>query len=155
MEREKFIKKLFEKNYSLLIREAYRYNCDEEAAQDMVQETFLLAVLNHEQLAAHQNPDAWLSVTLRNCCFNYRRLVEKRASVSIEDLKETLLVEQPDFFWELLPSKLKDSERRILTMRFKDGLSFREIGERLGVSETACRVRVFRLITKCRKLLKK
>lgn len=152
MDREKFIRELFENNYSLLVREAYRYVCDEAAAQDLVQDTFLLAVLHINTLLTHENPEAWLSVTLRSCCSNYRQL-NANTPIPIEAL-DSIAAESAHAIWELFPSELSDSERAILYMRFKEDLSFREIGERLGASETACRVRLFRLIRKCRKLMK-
>lgn len=154
-DRETFIKQLFEDNYELLLFEAYRSVCDREAAQDLVQETFLLAIINCDMLMDHPRPDGWLSLTLRNCVKNYRRRSDNRLSMPMNGLEELLITEDPVSLFELLPLKLNESERRLLTWRIEDDLSCREIGERLGISEDACRVRIFRLLKKCRALLDK
>lgn len=54
---------------------------------------------------------------------------------------------------ELLPSKLPKKDKKVLIWRFVQQMSYKEIANQLGISETGCRSRVFRAIEKCRKLM--
>jgi RNA polymerase sigma-70 factor (ECF subfamily) len=49
-------------------------------------------------------------------------------------------------------SKLRDEEYQIISLRFYDGLSFKQIGEYLGMSENNAKVKCFRCISKLKKL---
>ena len=54
---------------------------------------------------------------------------------------------------ELLPTKLPQEDREVLIWRFEQELEYKEIANRLGISETGSRSRVFRALERCRKLL--
>ena len=56
---------------------------------------------------------------------------------------------------ELLPAQLSENEKNILIWRFEQRMDYRDIGQRLGISETGSRSRVFRILAKCKKYLKK
>ena len=56
-----------------LIKLAYRLTGDEQVADDMVQETFYLALLHYDVLAVHPRPGGWLVITLYNLVMNERR----------------------------------------------------------------------------------
>ena len=55
--------------------------------------------------------------------------------------------------WDIL-RQLRLSERELLTLRYWVGLSDREIGVRLGITEKAVSSRFHRILEKCRKLAK-
>jgi len=52
-------------------------------------------------------------------------------------------------------ARLNEVSRSAVAMRFFEGRSFKEVGERLGVSEEAAKQRVFRAIERMRGLLKR
>jgi RNA polymerase sigma-70 factor (ECF subfamily) len=70
---------------------------------------------------------------------------------ALEDLAVDLAPPVPDvvsdklFVAELL-AQLSPAERELLRLRYEEGLTCAEIGERIGGKENAVRVRVFRLI---------
>ena len=54
-----------------------------------------------------------------------------------------------------IPDSLSDSDRELLLLRFRDELSHREIAQRRGISEPACRKQLSRAVQRCREALKK
>lgn len=51
----------------------------------------------------------------------------------------------------LLPKQLSREEREILVWRFEQQMEYREIADRLGISEVGCRSRVSKAIAHCRR----
>ncbi len=152
MRRENAIDALYEREYDTLCRSAYRMLGDWDAAQDLVQDTFLLALLKQEELPCHPAPGAWLTETLRNLIRNERRRLVSHGEVPLADV-ELLPAEAPTAFADILPTSLTAEERELLTGRFERQMSYRELGAMLGISDGACRVKLFRTVEKCRKLL--
>lgn len=153
MRREDAIEALYGREYDTLCRAAYRTLGDWDAAQDLVQDTFLLALLRQDTLAAHPAPGAWLTQTLRNLIQNERRRLVSHGALSLDDAGPLPAAEAETGLRDVLPAGLTAQERELLTLRFEAQLSYRELGERLGVSEGACRVKLFRTVDKCRRLL--
>lgn len=152
VEKRRFIQTLFETYYPRLIQRAYRLTTDRELAQDLVQDTFVLAFAHEEELARHPAPEGWLTLTLFNLVRNERRKLARQNCISLEEVhpccvQETTPVE------ELLPSQLPQEERSLLIWHYEQQLSYTEMARRLGVSEHACRMRMSRALKKCRKLL--
>lgn len=153
MRREDAIETLYEREYDTLCRAAHRTLGDWDAAQDLVQDTFLLALLRQDTLAAHPAPGAWLTQTLRNLIQNERRKLVSHSALPLDEIDLLPAAEPENGLRDILPSGLSEQERELLALRFELQLSYRELGERLGISEGACRVKLFRTVEKCRKLL--
>lgn len=151
--RDELIEKLYDEEYEYLIRRAFRLSGDIHRAQDLVQETFLFALLHYEELAAHPCPRAWLATVLFNLAMNDRRLWDNSRNVSLDQMGDALAAEIPSGLFEVMPKKLREDEKRLLTMRFEQKMSHREIAEALGISEAASRTRMNRLIKKMQKIL--
>lgn len=67
---------------------------------------------------------------------------------------ESLSVNDPEMPLELaLPKQLSKEDREILILRFEQRLSYAEIGDRLGISEGACRSRLHRALQRCKRFL--
>ena len=73
LDRNPFISALFEYEYPTLIRLAYRLTGSRELARDLLQDTFLLAMVHYEELVVHLSPGGWLNLTLHNLARNERR----------------------------------------------------------------------------------
>lgn len=147
-----FIGPLYQAEYNRLFRAAYRKTGSAETAQDLVQDTFLLAIFHQEKLARHPKPAAWLMLTLCKLAANQRRLRSNR-DIPLDEAAE--VPEQgPEMpLSELLPVQLKNGERELLIWRFERQMSYQEMAERLGISTDACRKRVVRAVNHCRKFL--
>lgn len=152
-ERDDAIRALYEREYDTLCRAAYRTLGDWETAQDLVQDTFLLALLKQNELPGHPAPGAWLMQTLRNLIQNERRKLVSHSALPLDEIDLLPAAEPENGLRDILPSGLSEQERELLALRFEQQLSYRELGERFGISEGACRVKLFRTVEKCRKLL--
>jgi len=143
-----FIEPLYHNEYARLFNTAYRKTKSLETAQDLVQETFLLAIFHQEKLINHPKPEAWLVLTLRNLIVNEQR-AQSHKDVPLDEATEVPDTVGKESLSELLPSQLKPEERTILIWRFEQRLSYKEMSERLGISEDACRKRVLYAVNKC------
>ena len=91
---------------------------------------------------------------LKNLIFNERRRSESHPEVPLESVIESLSVTAPEMPLELaLPKQLSTEDREILILRFEQRLSYAEIGDRLGISEGACRSRLHRALQRCKRFL--
>lgn len=149
-DRDIWIQRLYMQEYQRMFRVAYRMTGDAGAAQDFVQDAFLLALLQQEKLSDHPSPGGWLMVTLRNLIQNSRR---RERPLSLEDGFEIPAEGDPRPLEEILPARLPEADRELLIWRFEQNMSYREIAGRKGLSEGACRSRVSRAVARCRALL--
>ena len=91
---------------------------------------------------------------LKNLIFNERRRSESHPEVPPQSVIESLSVNDPEMPLELaLPKQLSKEDREILILRFEQRLSYAEIGDRLGISEGACRSRLHRALQRCKRFL--
>ena len=152
-ERDELIKKLFLDEYDQMLRKAYRLTGDICLAQDIVQETFVFALAHPKELLSHPKPVAWLSTVLYNIAMNERRRWDNSRNISLDQMGDIFSAEPPVDFAEIMPDFLRDDEKQLLRMRFVEKLSYREISEKLGISEGAYRVKYSRLMKKIRRQL--
>lgn len=143
---------LYRQSYLRLYRVAYRLTGSMETAEELTQDTFLWALLHGEELMTHPKPEAWLMRTLTNLVRNENRRLAS-TEISLETLIPIPTPEEDRGLVELLPAQLVEEDRKVLILRFEQRLDYREIADRLGISETGCRSRVFRALERCRKLL--
>ena len=150
---QSFLADLYRQEYPVLYRVAYRLTGSRDDAQDMIQKTFLLAISQQEELERHPNPGGWLVVTLNNLVKNERRRMSHQAEIPLEDVSQ-FPAQEPDLpFRESLPNGLSAEEQQLLSWKFELELDHREMARRLGISPVACRTRLSRLLSKCRKLM--
>lgn len=162
-EQKAFAERLFTENYKLLSRRAYELlrNIDPSAAEDCLGNLFLTLCLSVQRIMEHENPRAWMFLTLKYICLKHIRkfgaecgrtlplnedIDMKLSDISFEEkIIDDILYSQ----WEnqkikeRLIGALNENEREILRLRFEEGLSNREIGERLGKTEDAVRFTVY------------
>lgn len=148
-----FLKQLYETQYEKMFQVAYRMTGSVETTQDLVQDAFLLALFQQEKLAQHPFLEGWLMITVKNLALNERRKGKRHPTVPLDSLVYKADRAQECPLEAILPRQLKPEEKQILLWRFEDRLDYREIADRLGISETACRSRVSRSVARCRKYL--
>ena len=149
-DRDSFISQLFEQQNKRLTRIAYRLTGSMELAKDLVQDTFLLFLIQYEDLVAHPCINGWLSKALRNLIQNENRRLENHPEIPLEYINDHPAPELPVSLDEILPLSLPDKDRQVLVWRYEQQLSYRDIAMRLGISESTCRMRVHRILKKCR-----
>jgi RNA polymerase sigma factor (sigma-70 family) len=125
---------------------------DREEANDAVQSTFLYAFAALQRGVAPRNELPWLFTIAHNVCRTQRRSLRRRgrleAGVDIDSLSETVGRNDPsrDELAELGSSlaALPENQRRALLLREWQGLSYAEVAERMGLTESAVEAVLFR-----------
>ena len=124
-----------------LLRLCCLYLRDWNAAEDVVQETFLKAYKNLDSFRGESSAKTWLIRIALNGCRDYRRNAWFRyidSRVSIDEL--SVPSEAPDTVqadMTLAIMKLKPKYMEAVLLYFYEGYSMKEIGEMLGISEAA------------------
>lgn len=152
--------------YKLYYRKIYRW-CrinlkNEEAAQDLTQETFLKAwhALPSFSFGSGSSIQAFLFKIARNRLIDLSRKKKELA------LNEAFEIESEDDIEEELDrknnietvqkalSKLDEEERHMVVLRFFEEMSNKEIAHILGSKEGAVRVRLHRILKKLKEIIK-
>ena len=146
---------LYRKNYPFMLAVARNAMGNMNLAEDAVQDSFIMLLLNQDTVRTYDRPDIWLHKVLLGRIANIVRRENKRQHIPLEELTETGAEDTYDIpLVDLLPQGLKDEEREILILYFEKQLSYEEISERLRCSVTTCRTKLFRAKNRCRDLLK-
>lgn len=169
MDPEGYLELLFAENYDRLFRYCMvKLDSDKQAAADCVGDVFFIAQNKASVLMQHPDPVGFLNKTAVNCCRNHAKYRRRRLRrfVSLETLAERfgfsdglaseppadpfaddprLSEEEIGKLREGILSELSDGERELYSMRYEEGLVPDAIGEKLGISPNAARMRVFRL----------
>jgi RNA polymerase sigma-70 factor (ECF subfamily) len=122
-----------------LYRYAFRLSGQASDAEDLVQQTFLVAQQKLHQLREAERASAWLYAVLRSCFLKSRR---KQQPVSFdEQFPPDSIADQPDGDatgdWldrealQLALSELPDEFRIVVLMFYFEELSYKEIAEQL------------------------
>lgn len=124
-----------------------------EEAEDAVQSTFLNAFRGLKRGIAPADEAAWLFTIAHNVCRTRRRSTWRRERVEAPTdfgaLEEVLPAPEPLGADELIPLQdaleaMPASQRKAILLREWQGLSYREIGELLGLSQAAVEALIFR-----------
>lgn len=137
-----------------------------DEAEDLVQETYLRLLRAHDcQGDAIANPEAYLFTVALNLA--REQAVRRRWSLlPIEELENitTLLADEESVEdaaeraqrrqrLQALLRTLPERTRAVLVMQYRDGLSYKQIAERMGVSPHMVKKHVVRGLSVCRRAL--
>lgn len=154
---------LYDETMQLLYRISYRVVNDEEAAEDLVHDSFIKASEKGLVFPSLNDAKYWLIRVVKNASLNYvkRRQRERKAyeRALYEDIRtvqsgETSLLKSEAIklareALDKLPNHLKE----VLVLREYGDLNYKEIGRVLGITEGNVKVRVFRAREKLQSLL--
>lgn len=129
---------------------------DPDRARDMVHGVFLAAAEKITLLQGHENPRAWLLRALNyELSHAFAQLEKERKNLPLEDLPKGTSAEPPPTLGlaELLPAQLSARDRAVLLLYYEEGLSYREIAERLAIPVSTCGTWLSRAKGRCRALL--
>lgn len=142
-----------------IFRYCYFKTSERELAQDMTQDVFLKAWSYMQQKRSVENVRAFLYRIADNLVIDWYR---KRKSQSLDALmdegfepKDTGNTIEQQTEISIVLAKLQSMEehdRKLITLRFVEGLSPKEIGAIVGESENAVSVRLHRTLKKLRAL---
>lgn len=144
---------LYEEHEESLQRQAFRLTRDTDAAEDLVQETFVRALGNRlllAQLNRHQRL-AWLRRTLKRLFLDRRAERQRRAALLEVYGREVPAAVDPEEEDGLDPFDLAPAEdRELLEMRYRQGLSSVEIAAELDLPPGTVRWRLHRAVRRMR-----
>ncbi len=143
---------LFDRHYSRIRAYCLGQLRDCEEANDAAQSTFLYAFAALQRGVAPRNELAWLFTMAHNVCRTRRRSLRRRSrlesGVDIDSLSESVGRDDPprDDLDRLGTSlaALPENQRKALLLREWRGLSYAEVAERMGVTESAVEAVIFR-----------
>ena len=144
---------LYEKLHDKMLRVAYRMVGNVETAEELVQDTFLLALFQKEKLALHPSPEGWLMRALQNLALNEQRRLKNHPQISLDSLLDVAGESHLNSIEEILPKQLSKQDCEILRWRFEQNMDYDKIADRLGISTSSCRSRVSRAVMRCKELL--
>lgn len=148
---------LYNRYYDEIFRFIYRRTDRESLTADLSSQTFYKALINIKKYRWTGRPFvAWLYRIATNEVNKYYR--DKRPVFLIEEEKvwESLNEE------EVIPNSddlvrvfnvLTDEEVRLLELKYFEGKTFREIAAIQDITESSCKMRVYRLLDRMKQLL--
>lgn len=144
---------LYEDYYKELVAYGAHMSGSKELAEDLVQETFVKALMNTETVEdlSPGKRRAWLYRTFKNLFFDYYRrdVLENEYMQSFvpecEEDREIQKIENA-----VLLQSLKPQDRAIFSLRYFDGFSAEEISQMMNLPPGTVRSK----LSRCRKYLK-
>ena len=155
------LEKLFKQHYCQMYRLATILLHDDAESKDVVHDIFAQLLDDHRDLR-EETAQSYLLTSVRNRCMNVirsRQIQERVEHLYLLDLDTTIMPT------ELLEEELKALRiginlleppvcRDIILQHFCDGITFKEIASRLGVSETTVYKHLRRALSQLRTHLK-
>lgn len=156
-------RKIYDATMQVLFKVSYRIVNDEEAAEDLVHDSYIKA--NEKALSFPSINDAkyWLIRVVKNASLNYIKRKGREKKAYERALHEDQRV-MPSGETDLLRSetinsaknalnKLPPHLKEVLVLREYGDLNYKEIGKVLGITEGNVKVRVFRARAQLQKLI--
>ena len=135
--------------YDLYAKDIYKFiislTLNHEAAEDIMQNTFVSAMKNISTFKGYSSVKTWLMGIAKNEYYTYLRKNPK--NIQLDDTYEIEYIDENKEAYistvEVI-NKLKEPQKQILILRLINEMSFKEIGIIVGKSENYCRVNFFR-----------
>ena len=137
------LEKLFKQHYRQMYRLATILLHDDAESKDVVHDIFARLLDDHRDLQ-EDTAESYLLTSVRNRCLNVirsRQIQERVERLYLLDLDPTIIpTERLEEELKTLHKGIGQLEppvcRDIILQHFRDGITFKEIARRLGVSET-------------------
>lgn len=156
---------LYRKYYSPILRYLQQRVDDPEAAFDIASQVFIKALKNLHTYEYRGVPfGSWLYRIAKSEL--YQQFREKQSSKLVR-MDNIQVAHVDEFFYEIAEKEqnkatlllalntLKPDQLQLIEMRFFEQMSFKEIGEALGMTENNAKVKTFRAVEKLRGLFHK
>ena len=159
----KDFRKVYDATMQLLFKISYKVVDDEEAAEDLVHDSYIKA--NEKKMVFPSMDDAkfWLIRVVKNASLNYAKRKSREAKAYHKALYEgrqqmdsgevDLLKKEAQNIALSALKKLPDNLREVLVLREYGEMNYKDIGKQLGISEGNVKVRVFRAREQLTKLI--
>ena len=157
---QNFILALYKIEYENLCKYADKMMKGSLAAEDLVQDTLIIACRKIDELIKHPKPGAFLMDTLRKNIYNYCNVRDNLSKFLVDIPIEDWINNYPDTKFpeddlDLLYGDLaKTKEYEILKKFAVDGYSHKEIAKQYGISINTCKQRIYRAKKVLQQMLK-
>ena len=155
----------FETFYRKNIDRIYRYvffrvGQNRDIAEDLVSEVFMKALKNFEKYDPKISESAWIYRITQNHLANHFR--DSKSTTDIEDVKfflvgdrgeEEMIMHEETRIIEQGLDELTRDERQIVTMKYLEGYSYKEMADILDRTADALKVASHRAVKKLRKII--
>jgi RNA polymerase sigma-70 factor (ECF subfamily) len=148
--KEQVFKEIFQANSKKIYHLCFGYTGDDDAANDLLQETFLKVWQNLEKFRNQAMISTWIYRIAVNTCLTYLKSEKRQAKDEltpniIENKAEEVSEKQEQIktLYQCI-SKLEENERIIITM-VMDEVPYPEIADISGISEGNLRVKIHRI----------
>ena len=145
--------------------DVYRYllgqTRDPSLAEDLTSDTFLAAIRGLQRFQGEGDIKTWLFSIARHKWYDYLRRrkkltsMEELAGVYLEEDMEAAALRRDQLQAILRFLEKEDLRCREIVLLRMEGYAFREIAQRLGISENTARVADFRTKKKLKEMLRK
>ncbi|MEN2998647.1 MAG: sigma-70 family RNA polymerase sigma factor [Brevinematia bacterium] len=158
MEDKEFFSSLFEEVKDMLVGYFLANGVHNNNVFDLLNETFLLAWKYRNSLKEKSKAKNWLFSIAKNVLKTHKNILKKHRKI-ITSLDDNITTHQngnhqEDIEFALsIINKLPQPYRDVFILFYIDEKSIKEISEILGISETNCKVRLFRAREKIKSLL--
>jgi len=124
----------------------YRTGMQKELAEDLTQEIFLKAWNKFSTFDTNQSFQAWIYRIAHNHLVDYYR--GRKVELGEEELINHGVSDKQSWqLWQML-DELPEEERELVSLKYLQGFSYREIAEILETTEGSARVTVHRIMKK-------
>ena len=159
---QKKLEKLFKQHYRQMYRLATMLLHDDAESKDVVHDIFAHLLRNSQDLR-EDTAESYLLTSVRNRCLNVirsRQIQERVENLYLLDLDTNItpterLEEELEALYKGIDQLEPPVCRDIIMQHFRDGITFKEIANRLGVSETTVYKHLRRALNQLRTQLKK
>ena len=158
-------KEVYDEVYPIILKVVYRIVGHQDIAEDVVQEAFIRYFERMESIPDRAGAKYWLIRVSKNLALNYakrkgreRRAYERAARqprTPQESGETSIMKEQSSKAVQAALEKIPENLRMVLILKEYGDLSYREIGEILGITEGNVKVRAFRAREKISAILDK
>ena len=144
------LEQFYQRNYKIVFCYLYSLCQDLHTAEDLTSETFVRAIQKIDTFDETLKASTWLCAIGRNLYYNERKKLGRQTDLEQCILADTESAEDAFLRRETLAllvqliGELEEPKRQVFLLR-RQGLSFRQIGDALGKTETWARVTYFRV----------
>lgn len=145
----------FKEIYELYETQVYRYLLtlcrDEHMAEELTQETFYRAYMNIKNFQGKCSLYTWLCQIARNILINYRKKKSNQTqelnldnSIGVESIEKLLIEKEQALQIHKALHRLNEPYKEVFTLKIFGELSYREIADIFGKTESWAKVTCYR-----------
>ena len=147
------IEKIYREYYDTVFKYLFCLTHDKDISEDLVQETFIRMIKNIDKFEGKSKLSSWLCEIAKNLWIDYLRKNKRKVelneneelNIQSEQNIENEYIEREDEnkVFEKIKA-LDEISQKVMYLRVKGEMSFKEIGDILGKSENWARVTFYR-----------